>query len=65
MNIKKKSKLAVAATLFILMVIMHLFSQTKERPDEAEWFPFPPSNTHEPGIIGMQSWLDAPAGKHG
>lgn len=29
------------------------------------WFPFKPTNTTVPGVIGMANWLDAPAGKHG
>lgn len=61
----KKSKITIITGLLILMVSMHLSWQIKEKPHEAEWFPFQPTNTHNPGIIGMQSWLDAPAGKHG
>ncbi len=29
------------------------------------WFVFSPTNTAEPGAIGMADWLDAPAGRHG
>jgi hypothetical protein len=65
MSRKQTSKISVISGLLILMVSLHLSWQTKERPEEAAWFPFQPTNTHEPGIIGMQGWLDAPAGKHG
>ncbi|MDT0648016.1 hypothetical protein RM545_15060 [Zunongwangia sp. F260] len=30
-----------------------------------DWFSFTPENTYEPGVIGMNNWLDAPAGNHG
>ena len=33
--------------------------------DTKDWFPFMPTNTSDGGIIGMRSWLDAPAGKYG
>jgi hypothetical protein len=29
------------------------------------WYPFRPTDTSEAGEIGMQSWLEKPAGKHG
>jgi hypothetical protein len=29
------------------------------------WFEFRPTNDNGPSVIGMESWLDAPAGKHG
>lgn len=29
------------------------------------WFPFTPENIHDEGVISMNNWLDAPAGKHG
>ncbi len=35
-----------------------------EQPREG-WFEFSPTNTAEPGAIGMADWLDAPAGRHG
>lgn len=31
----------------------------------SNWFAFRPKNDSSPGVIGMQDWLDAPAGKHG
>ncbi len=30
-----------------------------------DWFTFDPTDTFAPSIVGMESWLDAPAGKHG
>ena len=30
-----------------------------------DWFAFAPTNSAEPSVIGMESWLDQPAGKHG
>jgi len=32
---------------------------------QAQWYPFTPSNDPAPGEIGLQSWLEKPAGKHG
>ncbi|MGC9327978.1 MAG: hypothetical protein ACP5I1_10120, partial [Candidatus Hinthialibacter sp.] len=29
------------------------------------WYEFHPANTPDPGAIGMQDWLETPAGKHG
>jgi len=33
--------------------------------DTSGWYRFEPTNTAEPGEIGMQGWLEKPAGKHG
>jgi hypothetical protein len=30
-----------------------------------DWFPFQPSDKLESSVIGMEDWLDAPAGRHG
>jgi hypothetical protein len=49
---------------FISALLICLSSQAQLQTTES-WYPFSPSNTYEPGVIGMQSWLDAPAGKHG
>lgn len=32
---------------------------------QPRWFPFTSGKSTDPGVIGMQSWLDAPAGRHG
>ncbi len=31
----------------------------------SSWYAFEPRNTTEPGEIGMQDWIESPAGKHG
>lgn len=33
--------------------------------DASDWYQFEPENTPEPGEIGMQAWLDKPAGRYG
>ncbi len=33
--------------------------------DMSEWYRFEPRNTSQPGDIGMQEWLDTPAGRYG
>lgn len=38
------------------------YSRTLAGPD---WFAFRPSKQVVPGVIGMEDWLDRPAGKHG
>ena len=39
--------------------------QLTKTPAGPDWFPFQPTNELGPSVIGMQEWLDAPAGKHG
>jgi hypothetical protein len=56
-------KISAASACFF--TILALAWQPHSSSDEAGWFPFTPSNTFEAGIVGMQSWLDAPAGKYG
>jgi hypothetical protein len=41
-----------------------VISQNIENADD-KWFVWHPDNSTESGIIGMDHWLDAPAGKHG
>ena len=55
--------------IFFLIAISFFFSsvilaQNIENADDS-WFKWQPENTLEPGVIGMEHWLDAPAGKHG
>jgi hypothetical protein len=50
--------------LFALVVHVHLSDKLKAQNTD-NWFPFTPTNTIEPGIIGMEHWLDSPAGKYG
>lgn len=42
----------------------NLYAQSFES-DTSAWFPFVPENAADPGIVGMNHWLDAPAGKYG
>ena len=51
-------------TLIIVFVLAVSWFEKGHSPDD-DWFPFIPANTLEPGVIGMNEWLDAPAGKHG
>lgn len=50
--------------LFTLILQTQLTAQQQSQ-NTSGWFPFTPANTAGQGIIGMQNWLDAPAGKHG
>ncbi|MFA5533084.1 MAG: hypothetical protein WDA19_01200 [Mariniphaga sp.] len=53
-------------SVLILALFMACLAKAQLKPQNTDsWFPFTPTNTTEPGIIGMQEWLDAPAGKHG
>ena len=36
-----------------------------QRVDTPEWFAFSPKGGDAPSVIGMEEWLDKPAGKHG
>jgi hypothetical protein len=56
----------ILLTLFCLVFVVINPVQSQHAPESnTGWYPFTPSNDSEPGVIGMQSWLDAPAGKHG
>lgn len=48
----------------LLLLVPCLYAQ-QPGGETPGWFPFLPENTPGPGVIGMQSWLDAPAGKYG
>lgn len=52
--------------IFIVLITLSLnaFAQ-QEWNNTGNWFPFTPENSHDEGIISMNDWLDAPAGKHG
>ncbi len=41
------------------------WSSTVSAADMADWFVFEPTNDTGPSVIGMERWLDKPAGKHG
>jgi hypothetical protein len=57
-------------TLYVMIFALNLsvggwlYAQSTEE-NTSNWFPFTPSSTPVAGAIGMQSWLDAPAGKYG
>ena len=38
---------------------------TATATETSSWYVFEPSSTSEPGEIGMQDWIEKPAGKHG
>jgi len=41
------------------------FEFTARAADTSSWYAFEPRNTAEPGEIGMQDWIEKPAGRHG
>jgi hypothetical protein len=47
----------------ILLLVLPLALSAS--PPAGDWFVFAPSNTTEPGRIGLADWLHRPAGKHG
>ncbi|UCC96928.1 MAG: hypothetical protein JSW66_13920 [Phycisphaerales bacterium] len=52
--------------LFVAGVLLSEASLSPSWPQEmSDWYRFAPRNTAEPGEIGMQDWLDKPAGLHG
>lgn len=57
---------SIPTVVILLIIIGSGFSWNQKREEiQVDWFPFLPDNTYEPGLIGRQSWLDAPAGNHG
>ena len=60
MNTQKSFLLAT-----ILLAASLLACNKQHSTETTEWFAFTPSNTLETGILDMNHWLDAPAGKHG
>lgn len=62
----KKMNKAIPFVVILLIILGSGFSWNQKREEIlVDWFPFLPENSYEPGLIGMQSWLDAPAGNHG
>src|SRR5690606_40707591 len=56
----------------LFIILLHAISLTSaqvmlQQPGTGQprWFPFTSGKSTDPGVIGMQSWLDAPAGRHG
>jgi len=59
---------AVRSNLFVRVCCACLFGvclRPAQAADTSSWYEFSPSNTSESGEIGMQDWLEKPAGKHG
>lgn len=52
-------------TLFFLILGTVLIAQEIIENADNVWFEWQPENTLETGVIGMEHWLDPPAGKHG
>ena len=54
-------------TIIFLLYMVPFQAQELFIDDEnnTDWFAFTPSTTVKPGLIDMNDWLDAPAGKHG
>jgi len=50
----------------LLIFAAMMFSALSGAPQrKGDWFAFQPNSSPDKGEIGMQDWLDAPAGKHG
>jgi hypothetical protein len=47
-----------------LLPVVYLLSLGVAQAGE-KWFEFKPTNDNGPSVIGMENWLEAPAGKHG
>ncbi|MGD0092998.1 MAG: hypothetical protein ABSE73_24050 [Planctomycetota bacterium] len=61
-----------AVTLTLTLPGEVTFAASQEEVDKyakvlagPDWFEFKPANDMGPGVIGMNDWLDKPAGKHG
>lgn len=55
-----------ALHLLYLIPILIIFNSCTSNEDPSAWFTFSPDNDFSsPSVINMESWLDAPAGKHG
>jgi hypothetical protein len=55
-----KAGLVNADTETATEVATHVFDDSS-----SNWYVFAPKSDTEPSVIGMQDWMDAPAGKHG
>lgn len=51
--------------LFVCLGALCLSTCTGLAASDADWYVFSPRNDPAPGEIGMQAWLEKPAGKHG
>jgi len=59
--------LPVRAHCFVMVCLLPLmfFTNALYAGDTSTWYRFEPQNSTSPGEIGMQDWLEKPAGKHG
>lgn len=53
------------AILFFSIGCLPIFGLNGYGNDISGWYRFEPKNTPQPGEIGMQEWLDTPAGRYG
>ena len=54
------------AAIFITSVLLSGGPVVRAADDDtADWFEFRPTNDTGPSVIGMEDWLDKPAGRHG
>lgn len=65
MKNRHTTKVMLLLVLLSFGTLIHLSWNNKEEGPDTDWFPFVPENTPDSGVIGMKSWLDAPAGKYG
>lgn len=63
-EIYKKLFSAIAALVLMVSVFSNSFAQ-QAPADVSNWFPFTPENELNEGVINMNDWLNAPAGKYG
>jgi hypothetical protein len=62
---KKAIVMLWAFRLPLLATILLSPLQTSVAETTDDWYVFKPTNTANPGVIGMADWLEKPAGKHG
>lgn len=47
------------------LMLLAVLTTAADAADPSSWYRFAPTNTPQAGQIGMQDWLERPAGKHG
>jgi len=53
------------SVLLIFFSFLFIIETNGYSSDTSGWYRFEPKNTSKPGEIGMQAWLDTPAGRYG